>query len=184
MIKRIFTFFILIAGLFLLSLPSFAVGDNGYSWAKNTLTVYIPADNDYSGMMQRAFQKWQDKSYGQLKFSFITKTPADIEVDFPEKTNGTDVGDLGEYAVTIKGGSISKAEIFIVPNPKKYSQDMIYTVMLHEIGHALGLPDSNRNLGIMHSPVDEKQDITSNDIIKLFRLNGWSYMNKGTYSNF
>ena len=184
MLKRIFTFFILIAGLLLLSLPSLAVGDNGYSWAKNTLTVYIPSDNEYSGMMQRAFQKWQDKSYGQLKFSFITETPADIEVSFPEKTNGTDVADLGEYAVTIKGGNISKAEIFMVPNSKKYSQDMIYTVMLHEVGHELGLPDSNRNLGIMHTPVDEKQDITSNDIIKLFRLNGWSYMNKGTYSNF
>ena len=31
---------------------------------------------------------------------------------------------------------------------------------------------------------EDEKDIISNDIIRLFRLNGWSYMNKGTYSNF
>lgn len=184
MLKRIFAVFILVLAIFLMSLPSFAVGDNGFSWAKNNLTVYIPKDNNYSGMMQRAFQKWQDKSFKQLSFSYVEKKPADIEVTFPEKIEGTDAGDIGEYSLTIQGGSIVKAEIYIVPDGKKYSNDMIYTVMLHEVGHALGLPDSVRNLGIMHSPVNETQDIISNDIIRLFRLNGWSYMNKGTYSNF
>lgn len=184
MLKRIFAFFIIIFGIFLLSSPSFAVGDNGFSWAKNNLSVYIPKDNSYSGMMQRAFQKWQDSSYKQLSFSFVEKTPADIEVKFLDKLEGTDANDIGEYAITIKGGNIVKAEITIVPDGKKYSNNMIYTIMLHEIGHALGLSDSTRSLGIMHSPVKETQDIISNDIIRLFRLNGWSYMNKGTYSNF
>ena len=50
--------------------------------------------------------------------------------------------------------------------------------MLHEVGHILGLPDSNRNLGIMHSPVNEKQDIITNDIVKLYRFNSWSTMNQ------
>ena len=55
---------------------------------------------------------------------------------------------------------------------------MIYTTMLHEIGHALGLQNSSRKLGIMRSPVVDTQDLITNDIIKLYRLNGWSYMNK------
>lgn len=184
MLKKIFGIFILVSGIFLLSLPSLAVGDNGFSWAKNNLTVYIPSDNSYSGMMQRAFQKWQDSSYKQLSFSFVEKTPADIEVKFADKIEGTDDGDIGEYSLTVRGGNIVGADITIVPDGKKYSNNMIYTVMLHEVGHALGLTDSKRNIGIMHSPVNETQDIIPNDIIRLFRLNGWSYMNKGTYSNF
>lgn len=184
MLKKLFIIFIFVFGMFLISVPSFAVGDNGFSWNKNTLTVYIPKDNAYSSMMQRAFQKWQDKSYKQLYFNYVEKTPADIEVKFDEKIDGTDANNIGEYSITIKGGNIVKAEIIIVSDAGKYSKDLIYTVMLHEIGHALGLSDSPRNLGIMHSPVNETQDIISNDIIKLFRLNGWSYMNKGTYSNF
>ena len=185
MLKNLFKIFVLLAGIFLLSMPSFAVGDNGFSWDKKDLKVYIPQGVDASGMMQRAFKKWQDKSFGQLSFTFVDKKEsANIIVVFDNKTDGTDAGDIGSYALTIKGGNIIGAEITIVPDYKKYSKDMIYTVMLHEVGHSLGLTDSKRNLGIMHSPVTETQDIISNDIVKLFRLNGWSYMNKGTYSNF
>ena len=82
--------------------------------------------------------------------------------------------------MTVQGGNITSAKITIAPKPQTNSNQLIYTVMLHEIGHALGLKDSRRNLGIMHSPVNATQDIISNDIVKLFRLNGWSYMNKGT----
>lgn len=184
MLKKFLTVFIIVFTLFLTISPSFAVGDNGFSWNKKNLTVNIPKDNSYSGMMQRAFKKWQDNSYGQLTFTFTDEGDADIYVTFGDKTDGTDVGDLADYDITIRGGSIVKAQINIVPDSKKYSNDMIYTVMLHEVGHALGLADSKRNLGIMHTPVNEKQDIIPNDIIKLFRLNGWSYMNKGTYSQF
>jgi predicted Zn-dependent protease len=185
MLKNIFKIFIIFAGLFLLSMPSFAVGDNGFSWANKNLKVYIPQNGDASGMMQRAFKKWQDKSFGQLTFTYVEKKDtANIVVVFANKTDGTDNSDIGSYSLTIKGGNITSAEITIVPDFKKYSKDMIYTVMLHEVGHSLGLTDSKRNLGIMHSPVSETQDIISNDMIKLFRLNGWSYMNKGTFSNF
>ena len=185
MLKNIFKIFIIMTGLFLLSMPSFAVGDNGFSWANKNLTVFIPQGSDSSGMMQRAFKKWQDKSFGQLTFTFVDKKDtANIIVIFSDKTDGTDNNDIGSYALTIKGGNITNAEITIVPDYKKYSKDLVYTIMLHEVGHSLGLIDSKRNLGIMHTPVTEQQDIISNDMIKLFRLNGWSYMNKGTFSNF
>lgn len=184
MVKRLFLIFLFCV---LTILPVLAVGDYGPNWAKTPINVYIPKDEKYSSMMERAFSKWQNMSFGQLKFNFIAEktddTNIDIEVEFGTKTDGTD-GDLGSYSLTVKGGEIKKANIVIVPDDKNYSQDMIFTVMLHEVGHALGLRDSKRKLGIMHSPVDETQDIISNDIIKLFRLNGWSYMNKGTFSSF
>ena len=183
MLKKLFLLVILFFGIFLMPVASFAADDEGFNWAKGNLSVYIPKDNSYSGMMTRAFKKWQDNSYGHLTFTFIDKTPADIEVNFPKKTDGSDVGDLGSYSLLIKGGHIVKATIDMVPDSNKYSKDMIYTVMLHEVGHALGLIDTKRNLGIMHTPVNEKQDIIQYDIFKLFRLNDWSFIGKGNQSD-
>lgn len=181
MIKKIFTFFIIFFSIFMLSNTCFGLEYYGPKWGKETLSVYIPQNGDYSHMMLHAFQEWQNKCYGQLKFDFTDKKPADIEVDFKDKTDGTD-GDIGSYTMTIQGGAISKVEIIIAPqnNP----DNLVYTVMLHEVGHALGLRDSSRKLGIMHSPVNAQQNIISNDIVKLYRLNGWSYMNKSNLPSF
>ena len=94
--------------------------------------------------MKHAFQKWQNSSYGKLKFNFVQKGPADIDVVFVEKVTGAD-GPIGEYKINIKNGFIDKAEIKIATRSKnKYSNDLIYTTMLHEVGHALGLPDYDR----------------------------------------
>lgn len=181
MIKKIINGFFILISLFVAILPVNAIGSNGPSWTKNTLSVYIPSDNNLSSTMLHAFQRWQNKCYGQLKFIYVLNPPADIEVVFAQETDGSD-GEIGSYALTIKGGDIAGAEITIANSENKHSKDLVFTTMLHEVGHALGLTDTNRNIGIMHSPVNEKQDIVSNDIIKLFRLNGWSYMNKGTYN--
>lgn len=180
MIRKVFSIlFAVFVFMFFTSVKTFAVGEYGPNWGKNNITVYIPNDSAYSSTMLHAFQKWQSKCYGQLTFTMVNKTPADIEVEFASKTDGTD-GEIGSYSLMVQGGNITSAKITIAPKPQTNSNQLIYTVMLHEIGHALGLKDSRRNLGIMHSPVNATQDIISNDIVKLFRLNGWSYMNKGT----
>ncbi len=184
MIKRFINLIIIFIVSVLTILPVMCVADYGPSWDKNKINVFIPKEEKYSAMMERAFLKWQNMSFGQLEFIFVDEEKsADIEVEFVAETDGSD-GDIGSYSLTVKGGALTGAKITIVADGTKYSNNMIYTVMLHEIGHALGLQDSKRKLGIMHSPVDETQDIISNDIIKLFRLNGWSYMNKGTFSSF
>jgi len=146
-------------------------------WEKSPIQVYIPKDT-YSPQMQRAFQKWQNESFGKLKFKFVTKGPADIDVIFTDKVDGSD-SPIASYSVTIQGKKITKAEIKFAsqdPKLKKYSKNYIYTTMLHEVGHALGLSDTYRKKTmIMYMPITEKQDITSMDIINLFHLNGWSY---------
>ena len=178
--KFIISLFI-IAGIFLFGTNAFAVGKYGPNWEKQVIKVYIPEDS-YSGMMQRAFQKWVDQCNGRLKFAFITTPPADIEVEFAEKTDGTD-GDIGSYALTVKGGAITHATITMAPNPTMNSNDLIYTVMLHEIGHALGLRDSSRKLGIMATPVTSQQDIIYTDVYRLYQVNGWAYVEKSAPAN-
>lgn len=176
--KFLISLLIIFTGIFFFGLKSFAAGNYGPHWQKQVIKVYI-ADDSYTGMMQRAFQKWVEKSNSRLKFEYVTTPPADIEVDFEDQTDGTD-GDIGCYSLIVKGGAITKANIIIAPNPTKNSNNLIYTVMLHEIGHALGLNDSSRKLGIMSTPVTENQDIINTDMLRLFHLNGWTYIDKNS----
>lgn len=176
--KFVIFLLIIFTGIFFFCIKSFAAGNYGPHWKKQIIKVYI-ADDSYTGMMQRAFQKWAEKSNSRLKFEYVTTPPADIEVDFEDETDGTD-GDIGCYSLIVKGGEITKANIIIAPNPTKNSNNLIYTVMLHEIGHALGLRDSSRKLGIMSTPVTENQDIINTDMLRLFHLNGWTYIDKNS----
>ena len=177
--KKIITVLLIIfAGLFFFHFKTFAVGNYGPNWNKQIIKVYIEQDS-YSDMMRRAFENWAQKCNGRLNFEYVAAPPADIEVNFADETDGTD-GDIGSYALTVKGGFIIKALITIAPNPQKNSNNLIYTVMLHEVGHALGLHDSSRKLGIMSTPVSANQDIINTDILRLFHLNGWKYIDKNT----
>lgn len=147
-------------------------------WTKSPITVYIPKD-EKAQTMRHAFEKWQSMSAGKLKFQFVAKGPADIDVAFVEKVDGSD-GPLGSNKITIKKGMITKAEIrMATKGNKKYSNDLVYTTMLHEIGHVLGLQESTRKgSSIMNMPVNENQDILKKDISNLYHVNGWSYMNR------
>ena len=178
--KFIISLLIIIIGLFFGLTKVFAAGYYGPNWKKQILKVYIQQDS-YSDMMQRAFQKWVEKCNGRLKFEYVSGLPADIEVNFADKTDGTD-GDIGSYVLIVKGGYITHVQITMAPNPEKNSNNLIYTVMLHEVGHALGLHDSSRKLGIMSTPIIENQDIINTDILRLFHLNGWTYIDKSTPS--
>ncbi|MDE6138787.1 MAG: matrixin family metalloprotease [Candidatus Gastranaerophilales bacterium] len=145
-------------------------------WQKSSIDVYIPND-EKAASMQRAFQKWQGESGGNLNFKFVENGPADIDVVFTEQVGGND-GPIGSYSVKIRGMKITKAEIKILSGSKakKYSNNHIYTVMLHEVGHALGMQDEPRKpTSIMYMPVSEKQDIQKFDVKKLYKINGWSY---------
>lgn len=149
-------------------------------WDKTTINVYIPKDSKYNSV-RSAFGYWQSVSSGKLHFNFVNKGPADIDVVFLEKVSGID-GPLGECVVKQKDNKIIKAEIKLATkNSKinKYSNDYVYTTIVHEVGHALGLPDiSGKPTSIMHTPITESQDIKKMDIKNLFMLYDWSLLDR------
>ena len=144
-------------------------------WQKNTITVYIPKDSKAESI-KRAFSKWQSELSGRIKFEFVSKGPADIDIVFVESLNGTD-GSFGSSSVSTSGSKITKAEIqFATRGKKQFSNNYAYTVMLHEIGHALGLSDSPRKqTSIMYTPITDAQNITSIDLRTLYQIYGWNW---------
>lgn len=146
-------------------------------WDKREITVYIPRDS-HNAQMTRAFAYWQRSLFNVVKFKYVKEEPANIVVKFSNRTNDSDVK-LGSYNITTSGNTISKAEITIdtkSPEAKKVSNDYMYTTMLHEIGHVLGLQDSIRKpAGIMNIPITEEQDIKKIEVRKVFVINGWSF---------
>ncbi len=186
MIKRILSILGLIIG-FLCIFTSVALAMTPASelratpphWQKSTINVYIPKDT-YAETMKRAFQKWQAVSSNKIKFNYVEKGPADIDVAFLEKVSGD--SPIASYSTNISGNKITKAEIRIASKGKdikKYSKNYIYTTMLHEVGHVLGLPHNERKKSsIMYTPINETQQILSLDVLKLYHTNGWSWKNE------
>ena len=151
-------------------------------WKKTPINVYIPQNEFGSVAMLHAFQRWQNVTSGKANFKFVDKEDqADIKVLFTDKVDGSE-SPIGNYNVTIKGLEIQKAEIQIAtknPNIKKYSKDYIFTTMLHEVGHVLGLSENLRKpASIMYMPINEKQDILKTDIRKLYNINEWSWSDR------
>lgn len=164
-------------------------------WKSGVITVYLPPSSTFTrnkyGKQERvekpyyarlnlamthAFQKWQSQSFGKLNFKFVGKEPAQIKVVYTDKIDGSD-GPIGICNLSIQGPYITSAEIRINSDAyKNYSNDLVYTTMLHEVGHALGLNHNTRKYrSIMHFPITEDLDILSIDVEKIFKLNQWAW---------
>lgn len=123
-------------------------------WEKTNFNVYI-TKNPKIYIMKKAFGRWQSATNKFVTFTFVDSPDnADITADFVEQLPGKALGICKTRYLHRKGHEtiITKAEINLA-NKNMYERiltdDEYYRVMLHEIGHALGLPHSEKLNSIM-----------------------------------
>lgn len=161
-----------------------------YRWTHpNDIKVYIPPKHRHTPMMRRAFAEWTRKTNGRIVFKYVSsKTSADIEVRYFDKIRYCGETHNAIGCTVARGGSCTKdvcrfvhAYIDIADetvNGRELTTKVeIYSTMLHEIGHAIGLGHNETNtLSIMSvSPYRSilKQEIIKDDLKALAKLYNW-----------
>ncbi len=142
------------------------------------IKIYIP-QHQRTTMMKHSLEEWTRKTNHEIIFYYVDKPKkADIEVQFVEKipkTKNTDRA-IGLTRTRYTNKYIVKSIIYIAdkgPKNEILGNDTVYTVMLHEVGHAIGLAHSQDKLSIMHAIEDDKQEISQDDLNKLQELYNW-----------
>ena len=146
-------------------------------WGYFPLNVYIEPHSK-KALVEKAFSTWQSES-GIAKFRYVTseKYYPNIVVKFADK-NPYQKGSNFENAVGLAYsytplGFYAKATITIyLTSPgggTPLSDNQIYGIALHEIGHAMGLGHSPINTDIMF-PIEHGQTSLSQNDIERFKL--------------
>ena len=198
--KKIFTSIICLFCLF--AVPVWAEEEALPHWDNlKSIKVYIPPKHEYSSLMKKAFEEWESASKGKIRFLYVysPRQAQDIVV-FNDMFSGDELGTTTMKHQTVcapiykrvdgkvqeicdESNTISTPITIITiaaKNPHTYGKmnnTEIYAVMLHEIGHSLGLPHSSDSKALMYyqSYKGGAKSITQSDIKALYEIYGWKY---------
>ncbi len=156
-------------------------------WMSQPVHVYIPQNGNMSAYMKQAFMAWQNLSNSTIRFKFDSSpSSAKIQVEFVEfVTNCSSDNAVGCTHWYERNGKINKAVITIgtkeylmvrgngTITPKKVtrSKEHIYGVMLHEVGHAIGLEHSENPNSIMYPYDLESMQYLTKEDLRILRQN-------------
>lgn len=177
--KKLFTIILLM--MFYIgsvALTSFAMDYR--SWQNPTkIKTYIPSNSKRTISMRHACAEWSRLTQNRIVFVYVTNpNVANLIVKFvpviPEAAD-REIG-LTKARFT-PDGKMVKAEVLIAdkaPDGRVLGKDAVYTVMLHELGHAIGIGKHSENpLSIMFPAEDDRQEILKSDIKTLADIYGW-----------
>ncbi|MCM1338736.1 MAG: matrixin family metalloprotease [Muribaculaceae bacterium] len=176
--KKITVIFCSILILFGVTLGVQAIEQNHRWLYPKQLKVYVPPNHKRTIMMKHAFAEWTRLTSEKMVFKYVTSPNyAKIEVYFVDKIPNADreIG-LTRFRYTSSGKMVS-AQIYIADKTadgRALGKDSVYTVMLHEIGHAIGISQHSSNpLSIMFPYENDAQEILKSDLKTLAEIYGW-----------
>lgn len=133
------------------------------------ISVYISAD-EKQDLYKKAFKYWDESLLNMLDFVYTNnKEEANITTSFADKFNEDDASSVKDiehkagyteyqYFKRRDGNYFAKAKIKVFRynfiNQHKYTDEELYSIILHEIGHAIGLDHSNSKGDIMYFSTD------------------------------
>lgn len=151
---------------------------NGRWFNPKMLKTYIPSGHKRTEMMKHAFARWTKLTNDKVIFRYVSSPDtANIVVHFVSVIPNAD----REIGLTrtrgLSNGKIIYAEVYIADKTAKgkvLGKDSVFTVMLHEIGHAIGIiQHSNDPKSIMYPVEDDIQEILPSDLKTLAEIYGW-----------
>ncbi len=168
-------------------------GDEIIRWAddKTVINVFIEDGStlkdwnpDYIQLAKKALMTWQTTSNNRFRFQMVSQPEqSDVTIHWSLNTmveNGETVIGLAHQEVT--GEYISNKDIYIClhDNPNEImNTNLMYSTLLHEVGHMLGISEHSPNPADVMSPVSGRQVVTGRDIATLMRI----YETEANYVN-
>lgn len=178
--KKILIVFGLIISLFGFCAKDAFATNTQKRWANpKRLNTYIQPGLERSDMIKRAFAEWSRYAKNNIVFYYVDSPEnADIDVVFVETLPNVDPGVIGlTRCVYSQKNEMRHATIYIPSkrsNGMSLSRNDVYTSMLHEIGHAMGIVKHSTNpKNIMYPYIDEDREISKYDLAELYRIYGW-----------
>lgn len=146
-------------------------------WRNTNLSVCIVGNNPRNPMMKKAFNEWQTKTNGAVKFYYTNnRNNANIMVTFVQKLNKNEIGrnKIGVAHRQARRNSLLFVHIEIAAQGQNFNKVLsdkdVYAAMLHEIGHALGLEHNPDKNSIMYYSTTGRSELSEKDIKNLKAL--------------
>lgn len=152
--------------------------------------TYVPSGNRQTELMKEAFAYWTKVTNGKVRFVYVNSPQkAQLRVRFVKDAS---VSSNSERALgvtyynkskTVCNGITSCKDYLVLtsidiadnaPQGALLRKDAVFRIMLHEIGHAIGLPHNPDKMSVMYyAKASRNQALAKSDFDYLAKLYGW-----------